>query len=573
MYRLITPLVFSLVAIIGLGATLSYHENLRLAEEARFKGYAHEAALRVAARAEQHLSLLQSTKALFTAVHDQVSPEAFRSFAAGLDLNGRYRGVQGIGFARVVTPDNQAQVEAQIAETYRVDRKVWPEPVGNLRTAIVLLEPATERNIAAIGYDMATEPRRRAAMEKAVLTGEPVATAPLMLVQEITDVKQTGFLVYLPWYKSVELSALPDGEVEAPLPERKPEDDAATDGDDGLMSPLSGPDGLEIAGFIYAPFRTGDLHEAALETGPYLPIVMDTMDVSEGERLPLYRTEGFEEAEKADRIRAEIKAKVAGRDWLFTIYPTSRFSDPERYYPVYGMGVAVILLAVCAALMTHALFRAVITARALAGANRRSLEEKDLMLQEMKHRLKNAIARIGAMARQAAARSESLEDFVESFQGRLLAMANAQDMLTRSQWSKARMSDLLRAEVSQVLGDDIASDALRGPEVDVNETATQALGLVFHELATNALKYGGVTGPEGNLSVTWTFEGKGAERKLVIDWQERRERAPVPQQKRQGFGSRLIELNVNHELGGSLTRDIDESETRIRLEFPLDRLI
>ena len=523
MYRLISPLVFSLVVTIGLGATLSYHENLRLAEEARFKAYAQEAALRVVARTEQHISLLQSTKALYTASENGVSADAFRSFAAGLDLLGRYRGVQGIGYAKVLRPGKDDEARRRIARNYDIERDVWPEPVGNLRTAVVLLEPASDRNRAALGFDMATEPRRREAMEKAVLSGGPVATAPVLLVQEITSEKQAGFLVYLPWYKSVDVEEISSDEA----------DESPADAG-GTRTSHRGPDGLEVAGFIYAPFRAGDLHDAALSTGPYLPVVLETQDVTGDEVLPLYRSETYEAAQEAQNMHAEIKAVVAGRQWRFTIFPAAGFSSPERYYPVYGMGVAVVLLAVCAAAMTHALFRAVINARKLAQANRRGLEEKDLMLQEMKHRLKNAIARIGAMARQAAARSETLDEFSESFQGRLMAMANAQDMLTRSQWSRARLDELLRSEVSQVLGEDISDEALNGPVVEVNETATQALGLVFHELATNALKYGGVTGADGGLSVAWGFEGKGNGSKLKIDWLERRSPTPVGESERQG---------------------------------------
>ncbi|MBO0345573.1 CHASE domain-containing protein [Roseibium limicola] len=558
MYRLISPLVFSLVVAIGLGATLSYNENLRLAEEARFKSYAQEAALRIVARTEQHVSLLQSTKALYTAFKEDVSPDAFRAFAAGLDLSGRYRGVQGIGFARVVPAGSEPEIEAELASTYGIERTVWPEASGALRTAIVLLEPSSERNRAALGFDMASEPRRLEAMEKAIESGEAVATSPVLLVQEITDEKQAGFLVYLPWYKSVELEVQADGDV------------TRTEGG-GLGQAINAPqgaDGLEVAGFIYAPFRAGDLHEAALKSSGILPVVLETSDVTGGEVLPLYRSAGYEAIAKRERMSAEVTAPVAGRQWKFTIYPAAQFADPATYYPVYGMGIAVVLLGFCAAAMSHAQFRAVMNARALVKADRRSLEEKDLMLQEMKHRLKNAIARISAMARQAAARSDNLEDFSQSFQGRLLAMANAQDMLTRSQWSKARLQELLTSELSQVLGDEIAAEATKGPDVEVNEKAAQALGLVFHELATNALKYGGVTGPDGDLSVSWSFEGKGANRLLKIDWHETRETGPVPESARQGFGSRLIQLNVTHELSGKMNREITETATRIVLTLP-----
>jgi two-component sensor histidine kinase len=88
----------------------------------------------------------------------------------------------------------------------------------------------------------------------------------------------------------------------------------------------------------------------------------------------------------------------------------------------------------------------------------RNLVARDLMLQEMKHRIKNSIARILAMARQTARRSPDLEAFSKSFTARLQAMANAQDMLTRSTWGRADLRALLLQELGQVFGeaDDVA---------------------------------------------------------------------------------------------------------------------
>ena len=104
------------------------------------------------------------------------------------------------------------------------------------------------------------------------------------------------------------------------------------------------------------------------------------------------------------------------------------------------------------------------------------------------------------------------------------AMAASQDMLTRSQWQKADLGKLLRTELEQVFGPNLGKVHLSGPQIELNETVTQGLGLTFHELATNALKYGeagngqrnarrrvgsrGATGKQRSLALTWSERGQ-----------------------------------------------------------------
>src|SRR4029453_9145977 len=123
--------------------------------------------------------------------------------------------------------------------------------------------------------------------------------------------------------------------------------------------------------------------------------------------------------------------------------------------------------------------------------------------------IKNCIARILAMARQTAANAPSVAEFTDAFAARLQAMAASQDMLTRSRWQKADLPELLRTELDQVFGQGIDRVKLSGTPVEVNENATQALGLTFHELATNALKYGNTANATGSLSVEWAMIGSG----------------------------------------------------------------
>jgi two-component sensor histidine kinase len=115
---------------------------------------------------------------------------------------------------------------------------------------------------------------------------------------------------------------------------------------------------------------------------------------------------------------------------------------------------------------------------------------------------------------------------------------------------------------------------LSGPEVLLDETTTQALGLTFHELATNALKYGeagnsaNILKSDWALTVDWSFKGRGRDRTLVLNWREagqKRLEAPV----KTGFGTKLIDLNVTRELHGTIKRDFRQDGLNVEITIPL----
>ena len=200
--------------------------------------------------------------------------------------------------------------------------------------------------------------------------------------------------------------------------------------------------------------------------------------------------------------------------------PTTAFEKAEFDVTPFVVGCVALLLAVALALAAQWQIKALAAAREVQRVTEKSLQERELMLQEMKHRIKNSIARMLAIARQTARHSESLESFIESYSARLQAMSTAQDVLTRSHWQRADLKELLNKELEQVFGDGDTLYEVYGPNAELDEKATQAFSLTFHELATNALKYGGMSGTGAGLKVTWSFEGAGPERKLRLIWDE-----------------------------------------------------
>nr|WP_319390311.1 CHASE domain-containing protein [uncultured Cohaesibacter sp.] len=544
MHRLIAPIVFSTVTIIGTGVSLMLYNGAERAHESRAEDVAGQLVDRVSLRLSQHFALLRATNAFFTASSTRIQHQQFAKIISGFRLEENYPGMQGIGFAEAVSPDDDVAMNAVLAYDYGDGAKVWPETDQSERAAIALLEPMDDRNLAAIGYDMYSEPVRRTAIRKAYETGEMVASGPVELVQEITAIKQAGFLVYSRYERSeVRKTEGAFEALERPSVDRKPQ-----------------------RGVIYAPFRAGDLFMTALAEKPQLPVALQADDLDDKSHL-LFKSALYDDIDKfGDRVTRVIA--VAGRQWVLDIRVQPKQSlDLEDVAPYVSM-VVFLLLATMLAWITQSQLKAVRTARMMQELSEKNLTEKDLLLQEMKHRIKNSIARILAMARQTAHHSDTIEDFSESFTARLQAMANAQDALTRSHWQRADLSDLLAKELGQVLGEDQFGGLISGPTVELDETTVQAFALTFHELATNALKYSDVAKDNTALSVRWSVDLKGRDRILTLVWQERSQE-PVKAPDHKGFGTRLIDANIRGELRGSIERRFEENGLTVEITVPL----
>lgn len=536
---MILPLiVFVVTAMVGVGMTLVVYRAESSASVVRFEVIADEAVDRLRERISQHMALLVAAQAFFSANGGEVSHRSFAAFTRSLDLNRQFDGIQGIGFARSVPVGREFLAEHNIAQNYGVELKVWPQTDQSMRTAIVLLEPADERNRAALGYDMFSDPTRRAAMQKALSTNSAQATAPVKLVQEITSRVQSGFLVYLPFHQSA----------------------VGEPGTDGFVP--------EVSGFIYAPFRAGDLHMAALGDEPVLPVAVETRDTTAGASEVLYKSANFDQVGKTSKFAVTRTLQFAGRTWTMLVRDTPLFRTATRHLGSTALGAISLLLAAALAAATHAQIKALNTARALHEVSQKTIKEKDLMLQEMKHRIKNSLARVLAMARQTASNAKSLEDFSESYSARLQAMANAQDVLTRSHWQRADLRELISQELEQVFGKGLAPEQIAGPPVELDERATQALGLTFHELATNAMKYGALQAEGGGLEVRWRLLRAEGGRRLDLEWRESSDRElKAPEHK--GFGTRLIDANIRGELSGEISRFYEGNQMRVVIAIPL----
>lgn len=174
-------------------------------------------------------------------------------------------------------------------------------------------------------------------------------------------------------------------------------------------------------------------------------------------------------------------------------------------------------------------------------------ERQRLLMDELNHRVKNTLATVQAIAQQTLRGNADPERFSEAFESRLMALSKTHNALTESQWSGASLKQILWQELSPYGAERVV---LNGRDVHLSARMALSLGMVFHELATNAAKYGALSS-SGRLTVTWSLEGVD---RLVLDWRETGG-PPTVAPTRRGFGSRLIERSISGELQGRV--DID----------------
>jgi PAS domain S-box-containing protein len=188
-----------------------------------------------------------------------------------------------------------------------------------------------------------------------------------------------------------------------------------------------------------------------------------------------------------------------------------------------------------------------------------------LLVDELNHRVKNTLATVQAIASHSLRRARNSEDFVSSFTGRVQALARAHHLLTERTWRGADVADLVREQA--VLGV-VESNrvAFSGPALLLDPQSALHLALVLHELATNARKYGALSVPQGQLSVSWSMLAN-KRRMLVLQWSERGGPA-VAAPSSVGFGTSLIQQALDAH-GGSASIQYAAEGVTCEIKLPL----
>jgi two-component system, chemotaxis family, CheB/CheR fusion protein len=176
-------------------------------------------------------------------------------------------------------------------------------------------------------------------------------------------------------------------------------------------------------------------------------------------------------------------------------------------------------------------------------------EQQKLLLDELSHRVRNTLAVVQSMARQTLRNTNSSADFVERFEGRLSSLARAHKILVDSDWQGAELSALVDSQLQVHTSDASTRIRVEGQPLTLPAALATPFGLILHELATNATKYGSLSSATGTVLLSWSSKSEGIREILTFVWRESGGPA-VEIPSRKGFGSSLIERG----LSGSLVR-------------------
>ncbi|MGO4566794.1 HWE histidine kinase domain-containing protein [Rhizobium sp. 2YAF20] len=179
-----------------------------------------------------------------------------------------------------------------------------------------------------------------------------------------------------------------------------------------------------------------------------------------------------------------------------------------------------------------------------------------MLIDELNHRVKNTLATVQSIVWQALRNASDPEVIRESIESRLFALSRSHDLLTHENWEGAGLRDLVKAALEPFGVGNGRSEhiAITGGNIRVSPKVALALGIAFHELATNAVKYGAFSNKAGSVLISWTNEPTPKGSRLLLRWQEKNG-PPVIYPLRKGFGSRVIERGLAHELEGTVDLD------------------
>ncbi|MGH6677860.1 MAG: sensor histidine kinase, partial [Bradyrhizobium sp.] len=204
---------------------------------------------------------------------------------------------------------------------------------------------------------------------------------------------------------------------------------------------------------------------------------------------------------------------------------------------------------------------------------RKAAEQRQkLLIDELNHRVKNTLATVQSLASQTARSAPTPAAFQQGFEGRLIALSKAHDQLTMHHWENADLREVLTAGFAPY-GAGVDHVALRGEDVLLRPRAVLTLAMAFHELITNAAKYGALSSAQGRVTIDWHPVRDDMGRTFLhIAWREEGG-PPARPPERRGFGSRLIENSVAAELGGSARLIFSPEGLCCEIQVPLETTV
>ena len=201
---------------------------------------------------------------------------------------------------------------------------------------------------------------------------------------------------------------------------------------------------------------------------------------------------------------------------------------------------------------------------------KRAEEQRAFLNAELDHRVKNALATVCAIIALTRKDQGAVADFVTAIESRIGSLAGTHELLSQNHWNGVSLEELIRRQLVPFASSNIE---IVGPRIMFRPEAAQSLAMVFHELSTNAAKYGALSSPRGRLSVRWQWLPNGAgQNRVAIEWEE--SGGPVVSgSESRGFGTEIVRELIPHETGGIVDLAFPSAGVRCRLELPADSVV
>ena len=193
-----------------------------------------------------------------------------------------------------------------------------------------------------------------------------------------------------------------------------------------------------------------------------------------------------------------------------------------------------------------------------------------LLIDELNHRVKNTLSTVQSIVWQAMRTASDPKVIREAIESRLFALSRSHDLLTRENWESAGLLNIIHdaLEAFRPVEGRAERIVLKGENIRFTPKTALALGIVFNELATNAAKYGALSNEAGSVLIEWTKKSTTEGDRLLLHWQEK-DGPPVTTPSRMGFGSRVIERSVAHELEGTVRLDFRPDGLACTMTIPI----
>ncbi|MBU0794386.1 MAG: CHASE domain-containing protein [Alphaproteobacteria bacterium] len=470
-------------------------------------------------QAAANSAYFQATSALFLSSR-RVTPDFFRSFITRLRLDYDLTGVTALGWARASMPSELPALTGRMLEAGIDDFAIHPPPsqADGPLFIVTIIEPDTPMNHAVIGFNMRSEARRAAAIDRALRTRAMSATDPVKLMIDQNEDHATGFVVYLP---------------------------------------IADDDSDEVRGLVYGAIRTEEFILSAVKPSLIETGRIEIFDTTpDGEELIF----AVGESEKIENP-LEQRFAVFDQQWAVRFYPTGgHWLYPLTLVVLIG-GVSFSMLLLAYVLLVQRRNQDLVE---LVNAQAEREAERAAFVRELNHRVKNSLSNVTSIIALTRRNATDINSFADNLMERVRALAASHSLLDGAQWGPTDLKALIETQLGshghahgRILAD--------GPNVLISPNDALSIGLALHELLTNATRYGALSTDEGEVRLHWSVVD---DEKISVSWEERGG-PPVAEPAKRGFGLNLIERALAHELGTPIRIEFPPSGLRCEFDIPL----